>query len=845
MKHYNVSGMSCAACSARVEKAVGALEGVRECSVNLLTGSMSVDGDVSDEAVVSAVVKAGYSAALKGAEKANNDNKNLQNDEKKAIFWRLIASVLLLVPLMYLSMGYVMWGAPIPTAMRENPLSVALAQLLLSAAVMVINQRFFVSGFKGVINKSPNMDTLVSLGSGASFVYSAGVVFLMSAAYVKGDGAAATHYLHELYFESAAMILALITVGKLLEERAKGKTTDAIKGLLNLAPKTATVVREGAEITVPARDVRVGDIFILRPGESVPVDGVVLEGESQLTEAALTGESMPKDKRLGDKVLAATVNGSGFLRCEAVRVGEDTTISAVIKMVEEASATKAPIAKIADRVSGIFVPAVMAVAALSLVLWWIFGGGFGYALARGISVLVISCPCALGLATPVAIMVGSGVGARLGVLYKSAEAIELSGKAKIVALDKTGTVTKGEPRVVEVISAEGVAEAELLSVALSLEERSEHPLARAVVEYAVGRAESLNITDFRSVTGSGVVGTLDGEQVCGASLTYIKERCPVGADMEKAYERLSSEGKTPLIFSRGDRILGAVAVADTVREDSASAIRELKALGMRVVMLTGDNRLVAERIGKEAGVDEVISELLPNGKEAVIRSLSAEGGVIMVGDGINDAPALTRADVGMAIGGGADIAVESADVVIMKNSLSAVPTAVRLGRATFRNVCENLFWAFIYNAIGIPLAAGAFISLFGWELNPMFGALAMSLSSFCVVMNALRLNGFYRRYGKREGGANNTEINESLEAVTAEAIKEDEKMSVTMKIEGMMCPHCEARVKKCLEELESVIGAEVSHEQGTARVTFTDGFDVQAARAAVEAAGYPVLSIES
>lgn len=837
MKHFNVGGMSCAACSARVEKAVSALSGVRECSVNLLTNSMSVEGEASSEEIISAVVAAGYTADEKGSKKPKNDNNNLQNSAQRGILTRLIVSLALLVPLMYLSMGYVMWGAPLPAFLSKNPLAVAIVQMLLCAAVMVINQRFFISGAKGLINRSPNMDTLVSVGSGASFIYSVAVVLLMSASYVSGNTQEAVHYLHELYFESAAMILALITVGKLLEARAKGKTTDAIKGLLSLSPKTATVIRDGRETVIEAELVRVGDVFLVRPGESVPVDGVVLEGDSQLNEAALTGESMPKDKTVGDRVLAGTVNGAGFLRCEALKVGEQTTISAVIRMVEEASASKAPIAKIADRVAGVFVPAVMGIAALTLVLWWIFGPSFGYALARGISVLVISCPCALGLATPVAIMVGSGVGAKLGILYKSAEAIELCGKADVVALDKTGTVTRGEPKVVEVVAAEGASESELLSVAYSLEKMSEHPLAHAVTEYAEGRAECLDVSEFVAVAGSGVEGYINGIKAVGARLGYVAQQMSVDRDTELVCRRLSADGKTPLVFAKGDKVLGVIAVADTVREDSAAAISELRSLGLEVVMLTGDNRLVAESVGREAGVDRVVAELLPDGKAEAIAELAASGRVIMVGDGINDAPALMRADVGMAIGGGTDIAIDSADVVLMNSSLASVAEAVRLGRATYRNVCQNLFWAFIYNGVGIPLAAGAFIGLLGWELSPMFGALAMSLSSFSVVMNALRLGGFYKRAQARRE-KEKTEITE----LPSEKTEEKSKMTVKLKIEGMMCPHCEARVKKCLLEQAGVVSAEVSHKSGEAVLVCDEAFNAEAAVAAVTEAGYPAAA---
>lgn len=819
-KSYNVSGMSCAACSARVEKAVSAVEGVDSCAVNLLTNSMVVSGEVSEEIIIAAVEKAGYGATPKAAEKQKNVNKSVQNNEEKQVLGRLIASIVLLIPLMYLSMGVVMWGWPVPRFLSENPLSVALLELIISGLVLVINQKFFISGFKSVLNGSPNMDTLVALGSGASYIYSIAVTFVMI-----GDGN--IHHLHGLYFESAAMILTLITVGKMLEARAKGKTTDAIKSLMDLSPKTATVLRDGREQTVLASEVRVGELFLVRPGEAVPVDGIVVEGESSINEAALTGESVPCDKQKGDKVLAATVNQSGFLKCEATKVGGDTAIASVIKMVEDASSTKAPIAKVADRVSGIFVPVVMGIAILTFAVWMFINGDFSHALSRGISVLVISCPCALGLATPVAIMVGSGVGARLGVLFKNAEALELTGRAKIVALDKTGTITRGEPKVVDVLTAEGISESELISVAYALEKQSEHPLAKAICEYAEGKAEALSVDSFKALSGSGVSAEMDGERILGGSFKFISTIADLSR-FTSDYERLSGEGKTPLFFIRGERALGLIAVADTIRDESAEAISDMKAMGLSVVMLTGDNARTANAIGKAAGVDEVISDLLPEGKEAAIRGLCEKDRVIMVGDGINDAPALTRADVGMAIGGGTDIAIESASVVLMRDSLSDVVDAIRLGRSVLRNIHQNLFWAFCYNMVGIPLAAG----LLGLELDPMFGAAAMSLSSFCVVTNALRLNTFRSKYNKTK--KNN---NKSIE-------KEEKQMKITMKIQGMMCPHCEARVRDVLSALDCVESAEVSHVNGTAVVTPKGGCTAELLTKTVEDAGYKVVSVE-
>ena len=821
IKQFNISGMSCAACSARVEKAVSSLPGVTSCSVNLLANSMIVEGSVTDEIIISSVENAGYGATPKGGKNEQNVNKTGQNSDEKRILARLIVSVVLLIPLMYLSMGHAMWDWPLPFSLGDNPLAIALLQLLISGVILVVNQKFFISGTRAVVNGSPNMDTLVAIGSGASYIYSVAVVFMMTA-----DGGS-HHYLHELYFESAAMILTLITVGKMLEARAKGKTTDAIKDLISLSPKTATVVREGNELTVLASDVRVGDVFLVRPGESVPVDGIVLDGESSINESALTGESVPVDKQAGDKVLCATVNQSGFLKCRATKVGDDTAIASVIKMVEDASATKAPIAKIADRVSGIFVPVVMGISIITFAAWMIVNGEVGHALARGISVLVISCPCALGLATPVAIMVGSGVGAKLGVLFKNAEALELTGRGKVVALDKTGTITKGEPKVVDIITADGVEKNELLSIAYTLERQSEHPLAKAVCEYCSDKIIALDIRSFKSLSGNGVCGEIEGIQVCGGSFKFISTVCDLSS-FDEVYRNITAEGKTPLFFTKGGRALGLIAVADTVREDSARAIADMKAMGLKVVMLTGDNARTANAIGCEAGVDDVISELLPNGKEAAIRKMSEDHKVIMVGDGINDAPALTRADVGMAIGGGTDIAIESANVVLMRDSLSDVVDAIRLGRSVLRNIHQNLFWAFLYNIIGIPLAAG----LFGLELDPMFGAAAMSLSSFCVVTNALRLNTFRSKYNKSK---KNDEKNNK---------KEEKQMIITMKIQGMMCPHCEARVRDVLSALDCVEKAEVSHESGTAKVTAKGNCSIELLTKAVTDAGYKVISAE-
>ena len=839
MEQYTVTGMSCAACSARVEKAVSKVPGVTSCSVSLLTNSMGVEGTASPEAIVKAVEDAGYGASKKGAEKtasasAADAEDALKDRETPALKRRLIASLVFLVVLMYISMGHMMWGWPLPAALAENHVAMGLTQLLLTVAVMVINQKFFISGFKGLIHGAPNMDTLVALGSGASFVYSTYALFAMTDAQLRGDTAGVMQYMHEFYFESAAMILTLITVGKMLEARSKGRTTDALKGLMKLAPKTAVLLRGGAEVTVPIAEVRKGDVFVVRPGENIPVDGVVLEGSSAVNESALTGESIPVDKAAGDAVSAATMNQSGFLRCEATRAGEDTTLSQIIRMVSDAAATKAPIAKVADKVSGVFVPIVIAIAVVAIIVWMLAGQTFGYALARGISVLVISCPCALGLATPVAIMVGSGMGAKNGILFKTAVSLEETGKVQIVALDKTGTITSGEPRVTDILPAEGVTEAELLAAAAALEKKSEHPLARAILQLAGERSmEIAEVEGFEAKPGSGLVATLAGDALAGGNLKFISAQAAVPAALRTAAETLAEAGKTPLFFSRAGRLIGIIAVADVIKPDSPAAVRELQNMGIRVVMLTGDNARTAKAIGREAGVDEVIAGVLPEGKESVIRELKTQGKVMMVGDGINDAPALTRADIGAAIGAGTDIAIDAADVVLMKSRLSDVPAAIRLSRATLRNIHENLFWAFIYNVIGIPLAAGVWIPLFGWQLNPMFGAAAMSLSSVCVVTNALRLNFFNIRSAKRDKKIKTVEV--KIEA------KETATMEKTMKIEGMMCAHCEARVKKCLEALPQVDEAVVSHEQGTAVLKLNADVSDDVLKKAVEDQGYEVV----
>ena len=837
MEQYTVTGMSCAACSARVEKAVSAVPGVTSCSVSLLTNSMGVEGTASAEAVVSAVQAAGYGASLKGASCAPTaaaQEDALADRETPALKRRLIASLGFLLALMYVSMGHMMWGWPLPTCLANNHVAMGLLQMLLTIAVMVINQKFFINGFRSLLHGAPNMDTLVALGAAASFGYSTYALFAMTGAQVRGDAAAVMQYMHEFYFESAAMILALITVGKMLEARSKGKTTDALRSLMKLAPQTATLVRGGQEIAVPIVQVRRGDVFVVRPGESIPVDGVVLEGESAVNESALTGESIPVDKAVGDSVSAATTNQSGFLRCEATRVGEDTTLSQIIRMVSDAAATKAPIAKVADRVSGVFVPAVIALAILTTAVWLLCGQSIGFALARGISVLVISCPCALGLATPVAIMVGNGLGAKNGILFKTAVSLEETGKTEIVALDKTGTITQGEPRVTDVLPAEGMTQGALLSLAAALEQRSEHPLARAVMM----RAEEDGLTaapvgDFRALPGNGLTATLSGETLLGGSLSFVSSQVDVPRSIRQKAEALAEEGKTPLLFAQAGRLAGVIAVADVIKADSPAAIAALRNMGIRVVMLTGDNEKTARAIGRLAGVDEVIAGVLPEGKESVIRRLQAQGKVAMVGDGINDAPALTRADIGVAIGAGTDVAIDAADVVLMKSRLSDVPAAIRLSRATLRNIHENLFWAFFYNVIGIPLAAGVWIPLFGWTLNPMFGAAAMSLSSFCVVSNALRLNLF-----KLHDAGKDKKINRHSKH------KEETTMVKTMKIEGMMCGHCEAAVKKALEAIDGVASAEVSHTDGTAVVTLSKPVENAALRKAVEDKDYTVTDIE-
>ena len=837
MEQYTVTGMSCAACSARVEKAVSAVPGVTSCSVSLLTNSMGVEGTASAEAVVSAVQAAGYGASLKGASCAPTaaaQEDALADRETPALKRRLIASLGFLLALMYVSMGHMMWGWPLPACLADNHVAMGLLQMLLTIAVMVINQKFFINGFRSLLHGAPNMDTLVALGAAASFGYSTYALFAMTGAQVRGDAAAVMQYMHEFYFESAAMILALITVGKMLEARSKGKTTDALRSLMKLAPQTAALVRGGQEIAVPIAQVRRGDVFVVRPGESIPVDGVVLEGESAVNESALTGESIPVDKAVGDSVSAATTNQSGFLRCEATRVGEDTTLSQIIKMVSDAAATKAPIAKVADRVSGVFVPTVIALAILTTAVWLLCGQSIGFALARGISVLVISCPCALGLATPVAIMVGNGLGAKNGILFKTAVSLEETGKTEIVALDKTGTITQGEPRVTDVLPAEGMTQGALLSLAAALEQRSEHPLARAVMM----RAEEDGLTaapvgDFRALPGNGLTATLSGETLLGGSLSFISSQVDVPRSIRQKAEALAEEGKTPLLFAQAGRLAGVIAVADVIKADSPAAIAALRNMGIRVVMLTGDNEKTARAIGRLAGVDEVIAGVLPEGKESVIRRLQAQGKVAMVGDGINDAPALTRADIGVAIGAGTDVAIDAADVVLMKSRLSDVPAAIRLSRATLRNIHENLFWAFFYNVIGIPLAAGVWIPLFGWTLNPMFGAAAMSLSSFCVVSNALRLNLF-----KLHDAGKDKKINRHSKH------KEETTMVKTMKIEGMMCGHCEAAVKKALEAIDGVVSAEVSHIDGTAVVTLSKPVENAALRKAVEDKDYTVTDIE-
>ena len=836
MKQYDVTGMSCAACSARVEKAVSQVPGVTSCSVSLLTNSMGVEGTASPEAIVKAVEEAGYGAAEKGAAKpsAAQAEEALQDHETPALKRRLLWSVGFLAVLMYFSMGHMMWGWPVPAFFAENHVAMGLLQLLLAAIVMVINQKFFISGYKSLWHRAPNMDTLVALGSTAAFVYSTYALFAMTGAQLRGDHEAVMAYMMDFYFEAAAMILTLITVGKMLEARSKGKTTDALKSLMKLAPKTATVLRDGKETEVSIEQVQPGDLFVVRPGENIPVDGVVVEGGSAVNEAALTGESIPVDKEPGSTVSAATLNQSGFLTCRATRVGEDTTLAQIIQMVSDAAATKAPIAKVADKVSGVFVPAVIAIAAVTFVVWLVLGQTVGYALARGISVLVISCPCALGLATPVAIMVGNGMGAKHGILFKTAVSLEETGKVEIVALDKTGTITSGTPQVTDVLPAEGVSEAALLELASALERKSEHPLARAVLAWAEEQGvEAREVTDFQALPGNGLTGRWQGETLAGGSLKFIRTQAAVPQAVQAQAETLAEAGKTPLFFSRNGQLLGIIAVADAIKADSPQAVREMQNMGIRVVMLTGDNERTARAIGRQAGVDEVVAGVLPDGKEQVIRRLKEQGKVAMVGDGINDAPALTRADIGIAIGAGADVAIDAADVVLMKSRLTDVPAAIRMSRATLRNIHENLFWAFFYNTIGIPLAAGVFIPL-GLTLNPMFGAAAMSLSSFCVVSNALRLNFFKLRDASRD----------HKRKPHAKQHKEEIKtMEKTLKIEGMMCPHCEARVKGALEALEGVSAAVVSHESGTAVVTLTAPVEDAALKKAVEDAGYPVTDL--
>ena len=858
MEQYNVTGMSCAACSARVEKAVKKVPGVTSCSVSLLTNSMGVEGTASPAAILSAVQEAGYGASPKNASAskpsdASADLDALADRETPKLKRRLIASLGFLLVLMYFSMGHMMWGWPLPHWFDGNHVAMGLVQLLLAGIVMVINQKFFINGFKGLIHGAPNMDTLVALGSMASFVWSTYALFAMTRAQVDGNDELVMHYMMEFYFESAAMILTLITVGKMLEARSKGKTTDALKSLMKLAPKTATLVRDGAEVTVAIADVQKSDVFVVRPGENIPVDGVVLEGTSAVNESALTGESIPVDKAVGDKVSAATTNQSGFLRCEATRVGEDTTLAQIIKMVSDAAATKAPIAKIADTVSGFFVPAVISIAVVTTIVWLLLGHELGYALARGISVLVISCPCALGLATPVAIMVGNGLGAKNGILFKTAASLEAAGRTQIVALDKTGTITEGAPRVTDLLPAEGVTETELLTLAAALESRSEHPLAKAVLADAEAKAITPpEVTDFAALPGNGLAAKLDGMDIYAGNAAFIQTKLTLPAALAQQAEKLASEGKTPLFFGGAGRLLGVIAVADTIKEDSPEAIRQLQNMGIRVVMLTGDNQRTADAIGRQAGVDEIIAGVLPDGKEAVIRQLQASGKVAMVGDGINDAPALTRADTGIAIGAGTDVAIDAADVVLMNSKLSDVPAAIRLSRATLRNIHENLFWAFIYNIIGIPLAAGLFIP-FGLTLNPMFGAAAMSLSSFCVVSNALRLNLFdlhsTRHDHKTASPAaapvqSAAENNKKSDAEAPEVKMEDNTMKKTLKVEGMMCGHCEARVKKALEALPEVDEAVVSHEAGTAIVTLNAEVANDVLKNAVEAQDYKVTGIQ-
>ena len=838
MEQYTVTGMSCAACSSRVEKAVSKVAGVTACSVSLLTNSMGVEGTAAADAIIAAVEDAGYGASPKSSSKSQSDTavdreNFLEDKETPVLKKRLVASLCLLIPLMYFSMGHMMWNWPVPSILNNNHIAMGLVQLLLTTAIMVVNQKFFVNGFKSLLHRAPNMDALVALGAGASYIYSTYALFAMTDAQLRNDSHAVMGYMHEFYFESAAMILALITVGKMLEAHSKGRTTDALKGLMKLAPKTAMVERNGQETEIPIAEVRTKDIFVVRPGENIPVDGIVLEGSSAVNESALTGESIPVDKAAGDSVSAATLNQSGFLRCEATRVGEDTTLSQIIQMVSDAAATKAPIAKIADKVSGVFVPTVIAIAIITIAAWLFAGQAIGFALARGISVLVISCPCALGLATPVAIMVGNGMGAKNGIMFKTAVSMEETGKVQVVALDKTGTITNGEPKVTDIIPAEGIGETELLSLAYILEQRSEHPLARAVLSLAKERQmeKGEEIANFQVFPGNGLSGMLGNEILCGGNLKFIEQKAKVGDSIRQKASDLAQEGKTPLFFSKNSFLVGMIAVADVIKEDSPQAVHELQNMGIHVVMLTGDNERTANAIGKQAGVDEVIAGVLPDGKENVIRALKKRGKTAMVGDGINDAPALTRADTGIAIGAGTDIAIDAADVVLMKSRLSDVPAAIRLSRATLKNIHENLFWAFFYNVIGIPLAAGVWYPLLGWKLNPMFGAAAMSLSSFCVVTNALRLNWFNMHSTKRD------------KKIKAKQ-KQEVTMEKTLKIEGMMCGHCEARVQKCLEALSEVESANVSHESGTAVVTLNAEIADSILQKAVEDQDYKVLSIQ-
>ena len=845
MEQYSVTGMTCAACQARVEKVVSNVPGVTDVSVSLLTNSMGVEGTATSADIVAAVEKAGYHASVKGAQMESSQGAEaLADTETPKLLKRLIISLIFLIPLMYLSMGHMMWNWPLPGFLNNNHVGMGLAQLLFTVIIMVINQRFFISGFTSLIHRAPNMDTLVAMGATAAFGYSTYALFAMTVAQTAGNDKLVMSYMHEFYFESAAMILTLITLGKTLEAYSKGKTTDALKSLMNLAPKMATVVRNEQELLISADQVKKGDIFLVKPGESIPVDGIVLEGNSAIDEAALTGESIPVDKAVGDTVSAATINQSGFIKCEATRVGEDTTLSQIIKMVSDAAATKAPIAKIADKVSGIFVPAVITIAIITIIGWLLAGESVGFALARGISVLVISCPCALGLATPVAIMVGNGVGAKHGILFKTAVSLEEAGKVDIVALDKTGTITNGQPKVTDILPVDGISEQELLETAFSLEKKSEHPLAKAIVEYGEEKNFTVSVVDnFKAVPGNGLTGTLNEETLIGGNLLFIEKSLSISRKLKHSAEQLASAGKTPLFFAKENRLLGMIAVADVIKEDSPQAIKELKAMGIHVIMLTGDNERTAKAIGEQAGVDNVIAGVLPDGKESVIQALGKKGKVAMVGDGINDAPALTRADVGIAIGAGTDVAMDAADVVLMKSKLADVPAAIRLSRGVLRNIHENLFWAFFYNTIGIPLAAGLLISVLGWKLNPMFGAAAMSLSSFCVVTNALRLNLLNIRSTKKDKKKQKA-IDVSLININNNEKKEVNEMTKTMNIKGMMCGHCEAAVKKALEALPEVASAEVSHEKGTAVVTLEKEIADDVLKKTIEDKDYEVVEIK-